>query len=65
MRWPGITVIAALFLGAGFGLGRITATVAPVPEQWEIKSVQNVTLKVDKRTGQTWRLWNNAWQPMN
>lgn len=55
-------------LVAGFGVGRFTATPAPVPDEYEIKSAgfnNAQVLKVNKRTGQTWiKNEHGNWTPM-
>lgn len=68
MRWPGIVLIAACSLSSGVVVGRFTATPAPVPDEFEIKSAgsnNHAVIKVNKRTGQTWvKNLHGNWTPM-
>lgn len=69
MRWTWIVLIAVCSLGTGFGVGRLTATPAPVPDEFEIKSTglgNRTVLKINKRTGQTWsKNEHGNWSPMH
>ena len=55
-------------LVVGFGAGRFTAAVPPVPDEFEIKSAgfnNHAVLKINKRTGETWlKNQNDAWVPV-
>lgn len=64
MRWPVVLLVAACAAGAGFGAGRFTAAPAPVPDQWEIRTYgynNNHAMKLNKRTGETWRQGDHGW----
>lgn len=68
MRQPWIALIALCAACSGFVVGRLT--VAPAPDQYEVMSVasgfggRQITLRVNKKTGQSFWLSGTSWEPV-